>query len=378
LASSGTDVLTSDDGGATWVSHSVGVAAGVVTTTSVAFGPSQPGVLYAGARDDGVFRSDDGGLSWEARNHGLPGLPVNSVAVASAPSGTLYVSAGTNPLEIGLYRSSGTNWDVLQPPGLGGYALTLDPADGSTLYAGQGLCLNRLGCFGELRRTGDGGVTWEDLLYGAVVGVQVDPLSSVVIFASLAESAGFPSGPIVGAVMKSTNHGATWIRLDLPGAGPYKLAIDPVHEGVLYAADGGAFRSGDGGSTWEILESGLGTSVIQVVVPSADSVALYAGANTGLFRSEDRGSTWEATDLTVPVALILPDPNDPDVVYASGSPDVYRSGDRGRHWSRIGSPSLPDVTSLALDPSGRHLYAGSLAGLFELEVRRPTQVVAPR
>ena len=110
------------------------------------------------------------------------------------------------------------------------------------------------------------------------------------------------------------------------------LAIDPSSPDVVYAGNGyGAFRSVDGGATWE--RTGLSRlNVEALVVDPAQAHTLYAGTwgGAGVYRSTDAGSTWMPFDDGLPAGV-------------------------------TGGLSLASgVGSLALSPDGRRLLAGTL------------------
>lgn len=84
------------------------------------------------------------------------------------------------------------------------------------------------------------------------------------------------------------------------------LAWDTAGALLVGTAEGGLFRSGDGGATWETAGAGLpGRKVWSLVAdPHAAPGALYAGLDGGhLFRSEDGGATWRE----LPGLRALPD-----------------------------------------------------------------------
>src|SRR5207249_1155511 len=107
---------------------------------SIVIDPTAPATLYVGGVG-GVFESTDGAASWHAVRNGLPPyVPIFALAIDPADPTTLY--AGTS--NRGLYKSTdrAASWtDVtgdMVPPGydVGVHAVAIDPANPSTLYAG--------------------------------------------------------------------------------------------------------------------------------------------------------------------------------------------------------------------------------------------------
>src|SRR5215472_5177186 len=121
-----------------------------------------PGVLYAGARDTGVFKTTDGGASWTKA--GLAGLTVVALALDSNTPGSVYAAAGIDigDGELGdmkLFRSpdQGKTWTrVLSgfPPDCVPISLTSDPRIPGTVY---------LSACGSVFKSTDTGDTWSEM-----------------------------------------------------------------------------------------------------------------------------------------------------------------------------------------------------------------------
>ena len=90
-------------------------------------------------------------------------------------------------------------------------------------------------------------------------------------------------------------------------------------------------------------------------------------------RSIDGGRTWNASPLQEDkpyqstVWALARDPRHSSSFFAGTSTGLFWTNDRGASWTRF-EPALDEsVLSLALDPSGRFLYAGTERGVFRLE-----------
>jgi len=53
------------------------------TVTAIAFAPANPGTVYLATSGSGVYKSLDGGANWEPLNPGLTNLDVRRLAVVS-------------------------------------------------------------------------------------------------------------------------------------------------------------------------------------------------------------------------------------------------------------------------------------------------------
>jgi hypothetical protein len=161
------------------------------------------------------------------------------------------------------------------------------------------------------------------------------------------------------------------------------LAVNPNNPSVLYmgTAQGGVWRSGDGGNTWtplfdKQLSLGIGEPAGIAVDPS-DSDTVYVGTSgrvgsaepdtlsqpaAGLFKSTDGGASWNSIGSfgNQWINVIIVDPAS-GVLYLASSKGVFTSQDAGITWTAATGIS-GDTRSLALDLStpanARILHAG--------------------
>ena len=160
----------------------------------------------------------------------------------------------------------------------------------------------------------------------------------------------------------------------------------PGKPGIYYvgAADGGVFRTDDGGATWQALfQHESVASVGALAVDPVNPNVVWAGtgeANVrndvsygdGIYKSTDAGRHWKrmGLDATFQISAIAIDPHHPDtvIVAAMGNPfadsddrGVYRTTDGGRTWQKVLSigPSV-GISDMAMDPENpRVLYAAA-------------------
>ncbi len=188
--------------------------------------------------------------------------------------------------------------------------------------------------------------------------------------------------------------------VDWECVGPYNIggritAIAALPGGqTVYvgAANGGVFKSVNGGVNWNSLTDATSImSVGAVAIDPFDSQTIYVGTGeangsvdsydgNGLWRSRDAGGTWEPIGLaaTARIAEVVIDPQDPQhlLVAAMGrqfstGPDrgLYRSTDGGANWSKVlfvnDSTGVCDVVFNPTSPDT--VYAATWE-----RVRRPT------
>jgi photosystem II stability/assembly factor-like uncharacterized protein len=365
-------IVKSADGGDSW-SEAGSTGSNVLT---FAVDPSTPQTVYAGT-EGGVYKSINGGNQW--RSLGLLYVPM--LAIDPLTPQTIYActySSGTNPVGS-LYKSTdgGNHWQIASLSG--SYrinALAMDPSSPQTIYVGteEFLTYEYQIQNGSIFKSTDAGNNWKAVGQGptndVITALAIDPSSPRTIYA-----VGDRDG-----VLKSTNSGASWNRLntgiDLPAA---TLAIDPSSPQTIYAGGAGVFKSTDGGAHWPS-RTLIGKSVSAMVIDPSTPQTIYVGTLTnGLFKSTDAGNTWNSISQSLALKsswVLALDPVRPQTIYASGhiappamTPAIYKSTDGGNNWSSLGAISTQSsfyVHSLAIDPSApQTIYAGTTDGIFK-------------
>jgi len=218
--------LDFDPGEADWKGFSV--ASGTnVSVQAISIDPSNPAILYAGTRKEGVYKSADGGGSWAYA--GLGGKTIN--ALAMDPTDPCILFAGVSSDDGTAFKSvnSGDNWNSIVT-GISGrtiYALAVDPSNPAVVYAGTDE---------GVYRSLNGGASWSATsLVDKIYAVAVDPGSSNIVLA----------GGMAGSYVSSDN-GGTWER-DEDGMLNNRvqvLLIDPALERKF------AGTEGNGGYRW--------------------------------------------------------------------------------------------------------------------------------
>jgi photosystem II stability/assembly factor-like uncharacterized protein len=351
---------------------------------SLAADTPNPGVLYAGARDTGVFKTTDGGASWTKA--GLAGLTVVALALDSNTPGSVYAAAGIDigDGELGdlkLFRSpdQANTWTRVFPdfpPDCVPISLISDPRIPGTVY---------LSACGSVFKSTDAGNTWSEMKDGlpptgpdAFVGaLAIDPQDSsrIYVVTHLCDQTGKLPPPACDTHVFTTAGGgnnwseATSSPLNEALGGP--LVIDPQNPSILYlhitwtGGRNGVAKSTDGGKTWTTptayLSSGFGSQTL--AIDPRDPNTLYA-SNLGIYKSVDGAQTW-TTIYQGPAGFsaVVVDAQAPGVIFGAGSSGIIRSTDGGSNWKSLttGLHAI-QILSIAMDPqhSGT-LYAGNYA-----------------
>lgn len=405
ITTQGNGVFRSTDGGSTWSAANAGL--NELYLHSLAYLPGASPTLLAGGNGGGVYRSTGGAAAWTTSSLGLDEALVSTVVANPGTPGRAFASAFD-----GVYATAdgAGSWQrasgglPLEPVAALAlrFAVSLQPGDEETLYAGT------LGA-GLLAST-DGGATWNardaGLADDHVSAVTIDPTNVLTLYAGTDHPY---DGVDPQRVYKSVDGGATWrpTALDAGGFSIGVVAVDP-DDGQRVAAVSrgiaGYFQSVDGGASWSIVTPAAVSDCGGVNTARFESPGngILLGVTNGVCRSADGGATWTRLPVATLASVydLLVDPLDSSTVYAAVSPSVpagtggvFRSTDGGATWSPLGAGlSTFSVRSLALDASGRTLYAGILrGGVATLALDgperaapepppsdRPTRVVAPR
>lgn len=363
-------VFKSTDGGRVWRPANAGLKPGCPWAYSLALDPRAPRTIYAADPTRGVLKSIDGASHWQMTNDGLSLAPVSSLAVEPRA-----IYAGTGAL--GLFKSGdgGAHWRPLATGLEAVYSVAVDPGDPAHVLAAGSPSTGTPSSAPPLAVSSDAGRTWKRAAFGGRF-VSVVALSGRMAYAGSAAGLG---------VFGSRDGGHSWRALGPPGVRYVKaLAIDQRDSAVVYAgvygvAGRGLYKTTDGGGSWQRVTDALNIDVTAVALDPENPSTVYVGTNGGeggVFKSTDGGTTWQPENSglrwrvkargkwitpTMTVTALAIDPAHPATLYAvTDQRGVFRSTDAGRSWHGFNA-GLTDrnVEALALDASGRTVYAGT-------------------
>jgi photosystem II stability/assembly factor-like uncharacterized protein len=412
-------VWKSTDVGATWKPMFDGQK--ISSIGAIAVADSDHNVVYVGSGEacprgnisygDGVYKSLDAGRTWanvglkDSRHIGAVVInPQNPDVVLVAALGHAF---GPND-ERGVFRTAdgGKTWSKVlwKDKDTGAIDVVADPGNASIVYASlwqmrrQPWNFSSGGPGSGLYKSTDGGLTWRHLEgHGLPSGM----LGRIGIAA-----AGGGTGRVYalieaneGGLFRSDDAGGTWTRVNEDHRFRQRawyfshVIADPVSPEIVYVLNTGAYRSTDGGKTFELMPAPHGDHHALWIDPKSPR-RLINGNDGGATISLDSGATWtslynqptaqfyhvavdngfpyriygaQQDNTTIAISsrdddgvigrqdwfevgggesgFIAPDPKDPDIIYANSN-----SGQITRYDRRANN--FRDVSVYPLDTSG--------------------------
>jgi hypothetical protein len=316
------------------------------------------------------------------------------------------------------------SWKVSGPHFAGWeiYHLKGSAADPNVIYASQSS-----GWFGQkIQRSNDGGETWEPVgdkfVYDGVPGTHMwydgtqHPWEFKRVWhlePSLSDPEMVYAGVEDAALFRTTDGGQSWHEMAglrthgsgprwSPGAGGmclHTIIQDPTNPKRLYIAisAAGAFRSDDGGTSWQPINQGLhsqyipdpnaevGHCVHRIALHRSRPNVLFMQKHWDVMRSDNSGDLWREVSGNLPTDFgfvidvhahepetiyVVPIKSDSEHYVMDGKLRVYRSRTGGNEWEALttGLPQencyvnvLRDAMAVdSLDPCG--IYFGTSGG----------------
>jgi photosystem II stability/assembly factor-like uncharacterized protein len=259
-------------------------------------------------------------------------------------------------------------WEISAPHFAGWevYHMKGSPADPDRLYASQ-----TSGWFGQvIQRSNDGGKTWETPGGGVTTSPEGFPKGESNKFV-------YDTSPETGKPLTAhqwydgTQHPWEFKRV-------WHLEPSPTDPDTVYAGveDAALFRSTDGGKSWQEFsglrghssgpkwQPGAGGMCLHTVIldPSDPERIFIAISAAGAFRTDDGGKTWQPINRGlrsqyIPnpeaevghcVHHVAMNPSRPGVLYMQKHWDVMRSENAGDSWQEV-SGNLPTDFGFAID-----------------------------
>lgn len=280
-------------------------------------------------------------------------------------------------------------WEISGPHFAGWevYHVKGSPVDPNRLYAAPST-----GWHGQtIHHSNDGGLTWDTVgnqfTYEGVPGTHqwydgtAHPWEFKRVWhlePSLTDPDTVLAGVEDAAIFRTTDGGASWHELDglrrhgsgskwQPGAGGmclHTIVVDPTNQQRIFIAisAAGAFRSLDGGVTWQAINQGLrsqyipdptaevGHCVHRIALHKSNPDRLFMQKHWDVMRSDNGGDLWHEVSGNLPTDfgfVIDVHAHEPETVYVvpiksdqfhyplDGKLQVYRSRTGGNEWEPL-------------------------------------------
>src|SRR5216683_54761 len=278
FGSVGGGVWKTNDAGRTW--NPIFDSQPVASIGAIALAPSNPEIIYVGSGEadmrssistgNGMYKSNDGGKTWV-----LIGLAdsrqIGRILIDPKDPNKLYVAAlghayGPNP-ERGVFRSNdgGKNWQriLFKDENTGAIDLAFEPGNPQTIYASLwrtrrppwSIYPPSNGPGSGLYRSRDGGDHWEQISGNGLpseglgrVGIAIAPSNPQRIYLIVDAKD--------GGLYRSDDAAQSWRRLSndrrIWQRGWYfgELTVDPKNPDIVYVPNTTAYKSTDGGVTF--------------------------------------------------------------------------------------------------------------------------------
>lgn len=306
----------------------------------------QPHVFFMGTTGGGVWKTDDAGGHWTNVSDGFLDVGnIGAIDVADSNPDIIYVGTGSagirgnSSVGRGVWKSTdgGKSWRHVGLPESGAIGkLVVHPTNPDIVYvAALGHPFGRNKERG-VYRTRDGGATWEQVLF-------------------LNDGTG-----AVTLSMSADNPDEIYAGMSRIERKPWTM--------ISGSAEGGVYRTTDGGTTWRKLAGGLPTGLVGKVgvsVSPADPKRVWALVEAepdgGLYRSDDRGATWTLVNKDAQVrgrpwyyGHVRADPVNRDMVYVMNVP-LMRSSDGGATFKTVPVPH-GDTHDIWINPRNPQIF----------------------
>jgi len=357
-------LVVSTDRGDTWTEHGINFsnASSEVDevapyTDSTVYGLGTHSTYSDWTTTAALYVSTDGGVHWSVHRFGPDVYGAWAGGLIVDPSGNIYAGLEYHTPDgtlAGVYKSedSGGSWEqVLETENTSTLSsLSYDAVD-DVLFVG-GSFWDGSQRYGFLRST-DGGVNWQP----SSDSFSTDHTSLWANWSFLIDSAtSYLYAGMYGDIWVSQDDGATW-QLDSEVAGDRDgmEVVSPVRfsDGSFLAGTGrqGFYQVSSGG-TWSASNSGFySRNVTDVEVTPGDSQTLYLAADGGLYRSTNGGTSWTFIRNGAQDVQVLP--ANPDHIVVADWAQLNTSVDGGASWTDVdlSATASSAIRGIAADPA---------------------------
>ena len=318
-------------------------------STAAAGVRTQPNVFYMGATGGGVWKTENYGITWFPVSDGqIPTGSIGAIDVSDSNPNVVYAGTGSEAIRSnvivgrGVYKSTdaGKTWQYAGLKDVGQIGqLKIHPKNPDIAYVAA---IGQPFGWGPERgvfRTKDGGKTWQKVLF---INDQTGAVSIAINWSN-------PSEVYAGAWRGQRK---PWTIIS---GGP--------------AAEGGVYKTTDGGDHWSRVSNGFPDDLIGKVwvdVAQSNPKVVYAqveakGAKGGLYRTADSGVTWTLVNSSQSLRArpfyfnkVFVNPKDENDVWVSEL-SFHHSTDGGKTFVNVNTPH-GDNHVVWFNPDQPHIF----------------------
>ncbi len=319
--------------------------------TGIAIHPTNPDIVYFTAASGGVWKSTNAGADFVPIAENLATMAMGAIEVSPHDPNVIWVgtgeangSADSYP-GIGIVRSTdaGATWSSPMCTAAKNIAkLRVHLANDSIV-----LCASRQGLY----RTTNKGANWVSVLSGLIFDLVLHPTNPDIMYA-VKQTAG---------VFKSTNSGATWTQLSIgvPSDSVGRMALDLCRAqpstlyGVIVSGKGSSnlkavIKSTNDGATWSRINnastpnffSTYGWYLCELAVDPQNPAIVTIGG-VGIYRTVNSGTSWTSiSGLHVDHHAHEFSLSHPAICYEGNDGGIYRSTNAGLTYASLNA-NLP-------------------------------------
>jgi len=349
--------------------------------------------IYVGTAGGGIWKSTNAGSSFKPVFDKYV-QSIGALVIDQKEPETVWAGTGESNMRnsvsvgTGLYKSTdgGSNWKLVGLDSTEHISkIAIDPSDNNTVYVAAPGPLWSDSKHRGLYKTSDGGATWKKILYtDAKTGcadIVIDPKNPNTLYASMwtfrRTPWSFSSGGKTSALMKSTDGGKTWTKIQngMEGNefGRICLAISPSDPNRLYAIAESQktqlYMTSDGGQNWVKKSGSMNVSwrpfyFSVIMVDPIDPQRIYR-PSLSLSISTDGGESFKEASFeggwvhSDHHALWI-NPNNNNHLLLGTDGGVYQSLDKGNSWQMFNNLPVSQFYHVSIDDQVPYNVYGGL------------------
>jgi choice-of-anchor A domain-containing protein/uncharacterized repeat protein (TIGR01451 family) len=245
-------------------------------------------------------------------------------------------------------QTGNVNWQPTQPSGLTDMVWVSVYDNSGNIIAGT--------WGGKILRSTDNGGTWN----------RINPDMNVAYLWDIEIHGNDIYAATEFGVFKSVDNGASW---NITGMTNKDVRSITIKNNTLFAGTWGegVYTSQNGGTSWTQSNQGLQSTAVTAMLTALNG-DLYAGTfNGGLYKSVDNGVSWVKTTLSYQFIWSLGQSANGKIYAGTYGGGVYRSLDNGGNWYAINNNlTATHIYGITVDPQNNVFVSGWGAGVFSL------------